>query len=451
MKLLVTNANIWFNQQAITQDVIPNYVKVKISGNGPAVNKSKKLAEHTRIKQEIKFLYKKKALLNKQLYNTHLLLAKQWGNTWDNIMCQVNDELKDILDKKYDLLHKKLKALIDKKQHGKLQNTSDQQQNNKFYDRVVNLTPIQFDNKEIELLNKGLQYNMPYNNSKHWLERLIVETEVAISKLPEQHQEGFRFLAKQNIKKIMNNDKQNSNKSVEGNLVKTIKQKLIDNGSVITKADKGKTTVIISNQELTNKINSYAIENKLHKLTKDPTLKFQENVKSVLKSCTNIINKCNKHRYVQIKPLAPKLNTTIKLHKDGAPIRPVVNYRHAPAYNIAKFASHWLKSNYELPYTYNVQNSIQFANQIKNLHIQGGHKMMTLDISNLYTNIPVKEVIQIIEKKLNSNPNLNSFVKIEILRLIKTTTEQHYFTFHNNFWKQETGTPMGSPISSIIA
>jgi hypothetical protein len=70
MKLLVTNANIWFNQQAITHDVIPNYVKVKISGKGPAVNKSKKLAEHARIKQEIKFLYKKKALLNKQLYNT---------------------------------------------------------------------------------------------------------------------------------------------------------------------------------------------------------------------------------------------------------------------------------------------------------------------------------------------------------------------------------------------
>jgi hypothetical protein len=162
-------------------------------------------------------------LLNKQLYDTHLLLTAQWGNTWDNIMCQVN-ELKDILDKKYDLLQKKLKVLIDKKhQENKLPKTRDQHKN-KFYDRVVNLTPIQFDNKEIELLNKGLQYNMPYNNSKHWLKRLIVETEVAISKLPEQQQEGFRFLAKQNIKKIMNNDKQNCNKSVEGKLVKTIKQ-----------------------------------------------------------------------------------------------------------------------------------------------------------------------------------------------------------------------------------
>jgi hypothetical protein len=86
-------------------------VKVKISGNGLAINKSKKLAEHIRIKQEIKFLYKKKALLNKQLYDIHLLLTAQWGNTCDNIMCQVNDELKDILDKKIRSITKEIKSI----------------------------------------------------------------------------------------------------------------------------------------------------------------------------------------------------------------------------------------------------------------------------------------------------------------------------------------------------
>jgi hypothetical protein len=32
-KLLITNANIWFNKQALTQKVTPNYVKIKVSGN----------------------------------------------------------------------------------------------------------------------------------------------------------------------------------------------------------------------------------------------------------------------------------------------------------------------------------------------------------------------------------------------------------------------------------
>jgi hypothetical protein len=76
-----------------------------------------------------------------------------------------------------------------------------------FYSRVVNLTPIQFNKEEDDLLNKGLQYNLSYNNSKQWLERLIIETEVAISKLPENQHDGFRYLAKQNILKIIMNKK----------------------------------------------------------------------------------------------------------------------------------------------------------------------------------------------------------------------------------------------------
>jgi hypothetical protein len=73
-----------------------------------------------------------------------------------------------------------------------------------FGDRVVNITPIQFNKEETELINKVLQYNLSYNNSRHWLESIIIETEVAISKLPINQHEGFRYLAKQNILKMIN-------------------------------------------------------------------------------------------------------------------------------------------------------------------------------------------------------------------------------------------------------
>jgi hypothetical protein len=39
-----------------------------------------------RIKDEIKFLYKKKQKLNKGLYNAHLKAALEWGNMWHTIM-----------------------------------------------------------------------------------------------------------------------------------------------------------------------------------------------------------------------------------------------------------------------------------------------------------------------------------------------------------------------------
>jgi hypothetical protein len=40
-----------------------------------------KKAQTIRIKDEIKFLYKKKKL-NKKLYNTHIRAAQERGNTW---------------------------------------------------------------------------------------------------------------------------------------------------------------------------------------------------------------------------------------------------------------------------------------------------------------------------------------------------------------------------------
>jgi hypothetical protein len=39
----------------------------------------------------------------------------------------------------------------------------------------------------------------------------------------------------------------------------------------------------------------------------------------------------------------------------------------------------------------------------------------------------------------------------EINELVKVTIYQNYFESSNTFWQQENGTPMGSPISSILA
>jgi hypothetical protein len=64
------------------------------------------------------------------------------------------------------------------------------------------------------LLSKGLQYNLSYNNINQWLENLIIETEVCISKLPINHQEGLRYLAKQNIEKIVSRQYQKNAKTV---------------------------------------------------------------------------------------------------------------------------------------------------------------------------------------------------------------------------------------------
>jgi hypothetical protein len=130
-------------------------------------------------------------------------------------------------------------------------------------------------------------------------------------------------------------------------------------------------------------------------------MKFQKNVKEVMKNCKKVTDKYTKFKCIQIKPQVPKLNITIKLHKEETPIRPIVNYKYAPSYYIAKITANWLKRNSELQFEYNVENSLKYAEKIKELDIQSTYKTLTLNIANLYTNIPINETIELIKKKLN--------------------------------------------------
>ena len=72
------------------------------------------------------------------------------------------------------------------------------------------------------------------------------------------------------------------------------------------------------------------------------------------------------------------------------------------------------------------------------------------DITNLYTNVPIKETIQTLEQLLRQNNTPETHIH-EIITLTKLITEQNYFTYNNKIYTQTEGLPMGSPISGILA
>jgi hypothetical protein len=77
--------------------------------------------------------------------------------------------------------------------------------------------------------------------------------------------------------------------------------------------------------------------------------------------------------------------------------------------------------------------------------------MLTLNITNLYANIPNKEVIELITMELQDSDHCDVNIQNEVTELIKVTMKQNYFEFKDTVWQQENGTPMGSPIYSILA
>jgi hypothetical protein len=58
-KLMHCTADIKFNKTCINDNILPKYAAIKVPGNSMASKKTKQKAQYIRIKNEIKFLYKK--------------------------------------------------------------------------------------------------------------------------------------------------------------------------------------------------------------------------------------------------------------------------------------------------------------------------------------------------------------------------------------------------------
>ena len=69
-------------------------------------------------------------------------------------------------------------------------------------------------------------------------------------------------------------------------------------------------------------------------------------------------------------------------------------------------------------------------NKTQHIHIPHNSTLASFDITNLYTNVPIKETLTILEQLLKLNNTPETHIK-EIIHLTKIITEQNYFS-HNN-------------------
>jgi hypothetical protein len=150
---------------------------------------------------------------------------------------------------------------------------------------------------------------------------------------------------------------------------------------------------------------------------------------------------------------------------------------------------------------YNVPNSVQLMKDLADILCVPGLKIASLDISNMYTIIPIKVLLDIIEDmcknhileptliqeilkitinhnleptliqkilnisinhnleptliqeilKITINHNLEPTLIQEILKITILITTQNYFKFQDKTYLQKNGLAMGAPTSSILS
>ncbi|BHF81588.1 hypothetical protein SprV_0802472000 [Sparganum proliferum] len=182
--------------------------------------------------------------------------------------------------------------------------------------------------------------------------------------------------------------------------------------------------------------------------------------KKLVNSINNTIGKLRKAGALTRKEaLAAKASDTAmarfyglpKVHKQGVPLRPIVSLRGTPTFGLSKWLYQrlcFLTKDSE----WTVKSAEEFLTRIKHLEVEADEVMVSFDVISLFTSIPPALAINTIdgflrEKYDETDQQLKRAHITELLELCLKT----FFTFNGQVYEQKKGTPMGSPLSGLIA
>ena len=317
---------------------------------------------------------------------------------------------------------------------------------------VVNLSSHTISPNEHDLLEKGLNFSLP--NTKRNIPKFVATLENSIYQLNNVSEEEKSIIRYQVCGAIRSSDDSNCqlNKDEQAAL-KSLKN---NEDIVIAPADKGCAVVIMDKIEYIEKINEHLQDTETYEEKNvDTTPSLRVKINSFLKKLSDktILSRQQYLHLFANSATVPLFYALVKIHKVGNPIRPIVSFINSPSYNIAKFLSNLLTpSTNKSPHK--LKNSLDAKNKLKNFIVPQNFQLVSFDVKALFTSIPQNFAIDCVKTFLNNNTDIFDRTKLcvtEILELITICLDATLFVYNNKYYKQIKGTPMGSPVSVVIA
>ena len=150
---------------------------------------------------------------------------------------------------------------------------------------------------------------------------------------------------------------------------------------------------------------------------------------------------------------SPKLYGLPKIHKKNMPLGPTVSSQGSVRYGVAKELARILKLLTGNT-IHQVNNSKEFAEDIKKIKLEEGECIISCDVAALFTSIPVKSELEVTKKKLEQDTELHQRTTMSIqniLDLLEFCLFNTYFLFQGQYYEQNQGAAMGSPVSPVVA
>lgn len=246
------------------------------------------------------------------------------------------------------------------------------------------------------------------------------------------------------------------------NLERDAVQKLASNRDVTIKpADKGSGVVIMNTCDYIHEaLRQLADTDFYQSLDRDRTLDLSDRIATVLNNMRTdkeIDKKCFEY-LIPSKPRPGRFYLLPKIHKGKLPPpgRPIISAIGSPSEKISEFVDFFLQPLLCSIPSY-VKDTGHFVHLINKLGpLPENTILVTLDVTSLYTNIPLPEAERAVARALTrARPGASKPSNTSLLRLLRLVFESNIFTFSDgkkrHYYLQTNGVSMGSKCAPSVA
>jgi len=123
-----------------------------------------------------------------------------------------------------------------------------------------------------------------------------------------------------------------------------------------------------------------------------------------------------------------------KVHKTNTPFRLIVSSINTALYSLATYLQDIISNSLEHTNSY-IANSFDLYDSLSDMKIRDNDVLISLDITSLFTNVPLDLAIEGISKRWPSIQQKTKITMNEFVSAIKFILTSSYFTFNNLIYK----------------
>ena len=333
------------------------------------------------------------------------------------------------------------------------------------YENIVNLADIELTEAEKDVLCRGLKFGIPPRIRR---EEILAEFELAWQQIPKE------LLTKEREQECRANllgiaQRFTASKidytgfRLKHHHMTAIGQLKRNKNVIITRPDKGNGVVLLDREEYIHKMrvileDQSKFEHIGSAEEHDRTVQHERALQSFLLRARRR-GDIRQDVYERIRPVGstrPRMYGVPKIHKPGTPLRPILSMINAPQHEMAKWLTEVLRPVLNKYSSHLLKDTFEFCEHVQHFsdaHGSNSTFMCSFDVTSLFTNVPLKETLQVCLDALYRDAEIpKPTIPEELLKklLIKATTEVE-FSFDGELYKQVDGVAMGSPLGPVLA